>query len=88
MAGQKDSFPGSESSILGPANRWVAITPGAGDLVEIPKAIQNTGTAGTVTCTGDDGVSGILYAAQGQVLAVRPRKITAVGAGVTIVALY
>jgi len=88
MAAQLDNYAGTEHMLLAPSARWAAITPGAGDLAEIPKAIQNTGAAGTVTCTGSDGTSAILYAGQGQVLAVRPRKITAVGAGVTIVALY
>jgi hypothetical protein len=84
----EDKSPGAENAPSGPYGRWVAITPGAGDLAEIPRAIQNTGSAGTITCTGRDNVSGVLYAIQGQILPIRPNKITAVGAGVVVMALY
>jgi hypothetical protein len=88
MASQIDKSPGAENAPNGPYGRWAAISAGAGALAEIPRAIQNTGTSGTVTVTGLDNVSATLYIAQGQVLAVRPRYLTAVGSGVVIIGLF
>lgn len=84
----EDRSPGAENSPSGPYSRWVTITPGAGNLAEIPRAVQNTGSAGTITCTGRDGASVALYAIQGQIIPIRPNKITAAGAGVVVVALF
>ena len=83
-----DKSPGAENAPSGPYGRWATITPGANNLEEIPRAVQNTGTAGTITCTDAAGNSVALYAAQGQILPIRPRKITAAGGGVVVVALF
>ncbi len=87
MAGQIDKFPGTKSALLGPYLRWATITPGAGDLAERPRAVHNSGTAGTITMTDEAGASVAIYFLQGQTLACRPIKITAATAG-TVVALY
>ena len=89
MAGQIDEFPGTKSALSGPYTRWGTITPHAtNDLVERPRAIHNSGTAGTITMTDSKGASVAIYFAQGATLACRPIKITAAAGGVVVVALY
>ena len=88
MPGQKDEFPGSAQALTGPYHRWATITPGAGALVERPRAIHNSGTAGTITMTDEAGASIAIYFAQGATLAVRPTHITAAAGGVVVIALF
>ena len=88
MPGQIDKFPGTKSALNGPYLRWATITPGSSDLVERPRAVHNSGTAGTITMTDSEGASIALYFAAGATLAIRPIKITAAAGGVVVIALF
>lgn len=69
-----------------PADRWFAITPGAGDLSIIPRGLICTST-GDVTVEDAAGTSmQVLGVTAGTILPIRPLKVTAATA--TVYGLY
>lgn len=59
-----------------PADDWFAITPGASDLAIIPRGILCT-AAGSITMASRSGVSITLAVEVGDILPMRPAKVTA-----------
>lgn len=70
---------------------WAALTPS--DTVDfdfIPKAIHNcTSNSGTFVAVGEDDVAATFYAAAGDILPIRPKRInsTSLGAGLAFTGL-
>lgn len=70
-----DPFQGRDAGRRDPAMAWVAITPSANELNPRPKFIIAS-AAGTMTCSGSNGVSAALPVIAG-VNWISPKIITA-----------
>lgn len=80
-----DTFQTMTSGLDSPAVHHYTVTPGAGDLPFIPRAIY-CGAGGTATIVDVDGTSVTYTLVAGQILPLRATKVTAATA--TLIAWY
>lgn len=76
---QRDNFKGAHTdpaALLAPATQHFIITPGAGDIPIMPRAIRFE-SAGSVTMEDQNGVAVTYTVAAGEVFEFRASKITA-----------